>query len=73
VTSNPTHIVAERPNVVVECSRDWLPDNKFILYCNGFDQHVAGSNSVNTAQYETVEEAVFSMSSAPSNSTNGVL
>jgi hypothetical protein len=32
-----------------------------------------GSSSVNTVHYATIEEAVFSMSSVPSNSRNGVL
>jgi hypothetical protein len=32
-----------------------------------------GSSSVNKVHYATIEEAVFSMSSAPSNSRNGVV
>jgi hypothetical protein len=32
-----------------------------------------GNSSVNTVQHETIDEAVFSMLSAPSNSRNRVL
>jgi hypothetical protein len=44
-----------------------LKYNILILYCNGFDQRVAGNNSVNTVQHAKIDEAVFSTSSAPSN------
>jgi hypothetical protein len=32
-----------------------------------------GNSSVNTAQHATIDEVVFSMSSEPSNSRNGIL
>jgi hypothetical protein len=42
-------------------------------YCNRFDQHVPGNSTVNTVQHATINEAVFSMSSAPnSGETTGL-
>jgi hypothetical protein len=51
---------------------------KFILQIEGniltaFINALPGNSSVNTVQYTTIEEAVFTMSSAPSNGRNAVL
>jgi hypothetical protein len=39
-----------------------------LQYCNIFDQRFAGNSSVNTVQHTTIDEVVFSKSSAPSSS-----